>query len=457
LKTAKIYEPNNLTFLSQINPLFDLFQATLNKEGEALIQLRENTLFFNSIRIKFIFSTFHSFKFITDELRKKEIGKVCFKPGLGKDELKQFIIHLARIEAKKDNAFEDFQAKIKDSGIDHVSLEKIYPFEILGMKQIGQIKQYAKKVFFNSIIHLKEIFDPERLKKEAQLKNTRRLIQLIVDLIILDEAFMVGLTNIKNFDNYTLNHSINVCLLSVSLGKRLGLEKKELVDLGMSAFFHDVGKLEIPKKILEKQSKLNKNERKVIENHPHHGAEKLIHLKERINLPVRALYVALEHHLWVNLSGYPKYWKKKYINLYSKIVKICDFFDAVTTKRPYRKKIFTRSNTINLMLEKSGTEFDSLLLKVFVNMIGAYPIGTFVAIDTGELGIVTEINPEVALMLRPKVKLITDKKGKKIDGEIVDFTEMKPKTKKYKRTIIKTLDPFKYKINIADYFIAQGE
>lgn len=457
LKTSQIYEPNNLTFLRQINLFFTLVEDALKKEGEVLFQIRESTIFFNTVRVKFDFSNYQSFKFLADELSNKEIGLVSFEPGLSEDELKQFVILLYKAEVKEENAFEDFQAKLMSEGISHVSLEKIHPFEKLTRNQTKQVKRYAKKVFFKSITHLKEVFERERQHKRIQLKTTRRLMQSIVNLMIQDEAFMIGLTNLKNYDEYTLNHSINVCLLAVCLGRRLGLDKKELVDLGISAFFHDIGKLDIPNEILEKPSKLNEKERKVIEKHTFIGAGKLVRLKELSYLPVRALYVALEHHLRSDLSGYPEYWKKDSINLYSRIVEICDFFDAVTTKRPYRQDVFTRNDALSLMLEKSGTEFDPLLLKVFANMVGAYPIGTLVVLDTGEMSIVTETNPDVAFFLRPKVKLITDKSGNRIDGETVDLAEMEPDTNEYKRTIIDSLDPHKYNINVSDYFLAQED
>jgi hypothetical protein len=109
------------------------------------------------------------------------------------------------------------------------------------------------------------------------------------------------------------------------------------------------------------------------------------------------------------------------------------------------------------MLEKSGTEFDPSLLKVFANMIGVYPIGTLVVFNTRELGIITESKSEVAFLLRPKVKLVTDRMGNKIDGKIVDLTEMDAETKEYKRTIVKSLDPHKYNIQISDYFLAQAQ
>jgi len=456
-KTAQIYEPNNLTFMNQVNPLFTLVQNILKNEVEARFHFQGNTLFFNNIRIKFDFFNYHNFKFLAEEFRKKEIETICFQPGLDQDELKKFVVLLANADAKNENSFEDLTAKIKGEKIRHIFLERIHPLEIGAGLEPEDIKQSAKKIFFKSLTHLKEIFKREEKQERLQIKTTRRLIQSIVKLIAQDEAFMIGLTNIKNYDEYTVNHSINVSILTVCLGRRLGLDKKELVDLGICSFFHDIGKLEVPKEILEKKGKLSKEEREIIEKHTYHGAGKLIRLKELSSLPIRALHVALEHHLWANLSGYPKRWKKHSIDLFSKLVKICDVFDAVTTKRSYRKHDFTRNEALSMMLEGSGTEFDPFLLKVFANMIGVYPIGTLAALNTGQLAIVMETNPEVAFTPRPKVKIITDEAGKRIDGEIVDLTEMDPETKEYKRTIVKSLDPHKYEIRISDYFLAQGE
>jgi len=135
------------------------------------------------------------------------------------------------------------------------------------------------------------------------------------------------------------------------------------------------------------------------------------------------------------------------------IVKIADVFDAITTKRPYRKKDFSRDDALNMMLEKSGEEFDPLILKVFVNMMGACPVGTLVLLNTGEIGIIFETNEDPTFMLRPEVKLITDQDGNKVDGEVVDLTERDPKTNTFTRSIIKNLDNNTYNIRIPDYFV----
>jgi HD-GYP domain-containing protein (c-di-GMP phosphodiesterase class II) len=454
-KTAQIYEPNNLTFIKQIEPLFELIQNILNTQVKAVFYFRDNTLFFNTIRVKFDFFSYQNFRFLADEFRKKEIGTIGFKPGLDKEELVQFVYLLADLEAKKENIFEDLEARIKARELHHIILEKLQqPFGLSEETDPEQVRQNAKRVYAKSITHLREVFKKQEQEKRIGFKTTRRLIQTIIDHIMQDESFMIGLTNVQNYDEYTLNHSANVAILSICFGRRLGLEKKELVDLGISSFFHDIGKLEIPKEILEKEGKLDEDERALIEKHPYHGAGKLMLLKELSYLPIRALYVALEHHLWANLSGYPKSWKRDAVGLFSRIVKICDVFDALTTIRPYRKRAFTRDEAMSIILETSGTEFDPILLKVFANMMGIYPIGTLVALNTDELGIVVETNSDTAFMLRPKLKLITDEMGNKLYGEIVDLTEMDSDTNRYKRTIVKSLDPHKYNIQVADYFLA---
>ncbi|MGA2534236.1 MAG: HD domain-containing phosphohydrolase, partial [Candidatus Aminicenantales bacterium] len=218
-----------------------------------------------------------------------------------------------------------------------------------------------------------------------------------------------------------------------------------------------LGKLDTPHDILNKPAKLSQEEQEIMEQHPHQGAEKLIHLKEFRRLPLRAIHVALEHHIKEDMSGYPRYFKKDGVNLFSKIVKVVDYFDALTTKRVYRKKVFTRAEALSLMLEYAGTEFNPVILKAFVNLMGVYPIGTMVALSTGELGIVFDLNPDARFMLRPKVKLIADAQGTKIDGEVVDLSDKNPETGKFPKTIVKDLDPAAYEVEVADYFLAQAQ
>jgi putative nucleotidyltransferase with HDIG domain len=451
-KNMKIYEPNNRLVRDQIDAVFQVIQNLYKTENEIAFAIRQSTLFLNGTKVHFTFSNYYLFRFLSEELTKRDISVLRFHPGIKEEELSEFVLFLAKKVKETKNPYKNFLTNLKEHNITHIDIEKVQPHDESRLSE-----RDTTKIFFLGITHLKEMFEMLKQEERIPLTTTRRLMQSIFNHIVNNEYFAYGLTTIKNFDEYTLNHSINVCILSISLGRKLGLDRNELAELGISAFFHDFGKTEIPKEILTKPGKLDEKERDIIEKHPYLGAEKLIQLRETSRLPLRAVNVAMEHHVKEDLSGYPKYQKKRHVNLYSKIVKICDFYDALTTKRPYRKRVFTRDETLGMMMEKSGIEFDAILLKVFSAMMGTYPVGTLVLLNTGEIGIVFETNPEPSLLLRPKVKIITDSNGNKKDGELVDLSEKDPLKNTYKKSIVKTLDPHRYNIPVSDYFLLRAQ
>jgi len=451
-KNAKLYQPNNEMFQEQAKMLFDSINAFLQEEDKASFQVRQSALFFNDVRLKFVLGTYPIFKFILEQFRVREISSLTFVSGLTFEELARFITVFGRREKMEEGAYEKLVADLADADVRHVAVETVSATETF-----TSLHKDTARIFFLSILHLKESFERDQRNEKIQINTTRRLMQSIFNHIVDNEPFIHGLTNLKNYDEYTLNHSVNVCMLAIALGRRLGLSRSELVDLGIAAFFHDLGKLDTPIDILNKPAKLSEEEREIMQRHPQQGAEKLIHLKEFRRLPLRAIHVALEHHIKEDHSGYPRFVMKGDINLFSRIVKVVDFFDAVTTRRVYRKKVYTRAEALSLMLEQSGIEFNPVILKAFVNLMGLFPVGTLVALNTGELGIVFDLNSDSRFSMRPKVKLITDTRGNKINGEVVDLSDRNPGTGKFPRTIVRALDPDTYQIEVADYFLAQAQ
>jgi HD-GYP domain-containing protein (c-di-GMP phosphodiesterase class II) len=452
IKNARIYAANNELFQEQAKALYGSIDNFLSKNHEATIQVRQSAMFFNGVRLKFVLATYAIFKFILEEFRNREMSGLGFLPGLTLPELVRFIKAFNLREKREEMNFAKLTADIEAADVSHVVVSMASATETF-----ASLHKDTARVYLLGILHLKENFRRYQKNEKLQINTTKRLMQSIYNHIVDDESFIFGLTNLKNFDEYTLNHSINVCVLSLALGRRLGLNRSELVDLGIAAFFHDLGKLETPLDILNKPQALSQEERAVMERHPHQGAEKLIHLKEFGRLPLRAIHVALEHHIKEDLSGYPRRFKEADVNFYSKIVKIVDYFDAITTKRVYRKHVFTRAEALNQMKELSGTEFNAPILRAFSNLLGAYPVGSLVALTTGELAIVSDLSPDPKLMYRPKVKLITDAAGNMRDGESVDLSDRDPETGLFPRTIVKVLDPHAYGIDVADYFLAQAQ
>ena len=138
-------------------------------------------------------------------------------------------------------------------------------------------------------------------------------------------------------------------------------------------------------------------------------------------------------------------------------MKIVDYYDAITTKRVYRPKTFTPEEALRLMVDLSGKEFDPVLLKAFINMIGVYPIGSLVVLDSGEVGVVVQPNSTAAFAKRPKVKLISDAHGAKLDGGIVDLAEPSETPGGFKRAILMSLDQEQYGIHVYDYLLNQAQ
>jgi putative nucleotidyltransferase with HDIG domain len=451
-KIAKIHDPKNDAFQEQGRLLFQSLERLLADEEDASFRVRHSSLLLNGIRLKSSLGTYPIFKSGMEELRLRELDAVSFKPGLTLEELYRFMPVFARRDRKEGSMYARLQADIDAADIGHVVIEKASE-----IKTPSNLNRNTARIFFLSIVHLSESFKRHQRNEGIKVHTTRRLMQSIYNHIVDNESFVFGMTNLKNHDEYTLNHSVNVCLLATALGRRLGLNRGELVDLGIAAFFHDLGKLETPLEILNKPDKLDAGEREIMEQHPFKGAEKLVLLKESRRLPLRAIHVAMEHHIKEDLTGYPRYFNREDVNLFSKIVKVVDFFDAITTRRVYRTNVFTRAEALSLMLEQASGEFNPVILKAFVNLMGVFPIGSLVALGTGEVAIVFDLNPDPKLVLRPTVKLITDRAGNKVDGDVVDLTERDPATGRYVRTISKVLNPQDYGIEISEYFLAQAQ
>jgi HD-GYP domain-containing protein (c-di-GMP phosphodiesterase class II) len=420
----------------------------LRTGDEVQIRIVQDSVFLNRIRLKFDFSNYHVYRFILEEFQNWRIGTASFLPGLTEEEMRSFIVFLSKKYLPQTNSFERLAEDFRAASFAHIRLEKLPAAE-----EVKLVDQNTVPMYFLGIYHLKEIFDAKQ--GALNLHVTKRWIQSIANLLVLDESILFGMTTIKNFEDYTLNHSVNVSVLALSLGRHLGLSRRELIELGISACLHDVGKFEIPAEVVDKPGKLTADERTLIEMHAHRGAERLLQTRTAQDIPVSAFIVALEHHLTPSLGGYPNYTWRKETSLFSRIVKIVDYYDAITTKRVYRPKTFTPEEAIRLMVELSGKEFDPILLKAFINMIGVYPIGSLVIMDGGEIGVVIQPNPNPAFAKRPKVKLISDTGGAMVDGGDIDLAETKGAAGGFKRSIIMSLDPEKYGIHVYDYLLAQ--
>jgi HD-GYP domain-containing protein (c-di-GMP phosphodiesterase class II) len=276
----------------------------------------------------------------------------------------------------------------------------------------------------------------------------------MVDFVMEDEALFLSASVIKDYDDYTYKHSVNVAVLSVCLGKRIGLSRTSLEKLGICGLFHDLGKVEVSREILHKPSALNDEEWDEMQRHPLTSVRRILNLNVSHEIKGKILIAPFEHHQKYDLSGYPHTQHKKNISLFGRVLQITDCYDALTSPRSYRPFAYSPDQALKKMLTTAGTEFDPILLKVFAKMMGAYPVGTLLELDTGEVGLVTR-SQSSAPKERPLIQLILeDEHGGLKGGDLVDFKERDTETQSLQRSVLRSFNPTSYGIQAASFILA---
>jgi HD-GYP domain-containing protein (c-di-GMP phosphodiesterase class II) len=247
---------------------------------------------------------------------------------------------------------------------------------------------------------------------------------------------------------------VNVCIFSVALGKKLGFSKVQLCDLGMAALLHDVGKARVPTEVLNKTGKLDEQEWKLIKAHPWYGALTLFGMRGYEEIPYRSILVAHEHHMKTDLTGYPKVVRPRTLGIFSRIVSVADGFDAATTRRVYQTVPIEPDQVLREMWENTNRGYDRVLVKALINLIGIYPVGTCVILDTFEIGVVAAPNPDGEQLKRPLVRIAVDADGGPVPapGTQVSLSD-KDESGAFKRSIVKVTNAARYGITVGDYFV----
>jgi HD-GYP domain-containing protein (c-di-GMP phosphodiesterase class II) len=455
MKTARIYDPNNQTLRHFIQEFLQILNPLILQERTLALKIIQDDLYLNDQRLRWLVEGFNSFKYLLTEWKKRFLGEVIFRKPLNERILMEWITQLNNLEEGRAENAKLLKERLLAQGI---SIIESNPLEVVEGDDEGvflrgeDLRETAKKVYFETIGAVKEAITQIRANQYANLRRLKRLTQKAVHLIIEDESILLGLATIKNYDEYTFNHSVNVAIYALAIGRRLGFTKGTMMELGMAALLHDVGKAKIPREILNKPASLDAGEWDVMKKNPVMGAEIALGLKQLSEISPRIAIGIFDHQLKNDLSGYPKLFLKKKVSLFGRLIKIGDAYDAMTTPKAYRLVPYTPGQALAVMMNEQGTDFDPVLLKIFIGSIGIYPVGSLILLDTRELGIVFKPNSDPKFMGRPLILLITldGKAGAK--REPVDLTETDEEGI-FKRNIVKTLDPYKYHIDITKYFL----
>lgn len=451
LRAVKLYPVENAAVQKAIEELATLSREIVANQGELEIRVSGEFLFVNATRMRLDLDNYASFSHILSLYRAAGIGSQHVDESVAARDWLVFL-SLLQTPAGDDTPaarFDLLHAKLEAASVRAFGLGP--PAESSEDKELA--KERAKKTYSQSVAVTKDLMTAVRFGKSPNIKKIKRVVQGIVDQILNEETSLVGLTAIRDYDEYTFTHSVNVCIFSVAIGKRLGLSKLQLYDLGMAALFHDIGKSRVPTEVLNKTGSLTDDEWKQIASHPWMGVLSLFQLRGTQDLHYRAMIVAHEHHMKIDLTGYPRTIRPRELSVFSKIVAIADGFDAATSRRVYQTTPLNPADVMKEMRDNVRRGMDPVLVKAFVNLTGIYPVGTLVVLDTFELGLVHAVNPIPEMLSRPILRIVSDDKGNVLfPGYLVDLAD-RGSDGAYKRTIIKTEQADRYGIRVGDYFV----
>lgn len=260
----------------------------------------------------------------------------------------------------------------------------------------------------NSFKGMTEISNSKMVARNPIMaRSFTRILEMIIDDLKGSDGTLMMLTNLNVMNNYLYQHSLNVTLYTIMLGIIHGYSKNELMTLGIGCLLHDIGKTRIRQELLNKKGLLTPDEFKEIQTHTTHGFQIL---KNEPGIPLLSAHCALQHHERLDGSGYPRGIKGDEIHDYAKWIAICDSFDAMTTHRPHRYAMLPHQ-AMEVLYGCAGRLYDRQKVALFRDNIAIYPLGITVKLNTGEKGVVVNINPNYPH--RPVIRVLQDPDGQR--------------------------------------------
>jgi HD-GYP domain-containing protein (c-di-GMP phosphodiesterase class II) len=284
----------------------------------------------------------------------------------------------------------------------------------------------------------------------VDLEAATGVVERLADEVAAEPASALLLTTIKSYDEHTHYHLLNVGLLSIALGRALGLRRDQVISLGLGGLLHDIGKVHMPTDVLFHVGRLSEEQWRIVQRHPVDGAGLVFGTEEGLFHP--AATVVLEHHAAYDLSGYPPLRHRAHPSVPARLVAVADCFDAVTSRRSYRAPS-PRREALDILEAGAGRGFDPRVVRVFVSLMGLLPIGSLVQLTTGEIAVV--VRNGVQRPARPTVVVMLDAAGNVADPEERDLASVGPDGT-YRWEVARPVDPDELGVDVMA-FLDTGE
>jgi putative nucleotidyltransferase with HDIG domain len=362
------------------------------------------------------------------DMREREIEKITIQRGVTREELRAFIFELPDRRATLP-----LMTRLQQKGVTRIVLGRLSLEKDDDDPGTGIVA--ARKMYGTAVETAEQLWQAAKSGDKPDPNAARKIIDSLAKLVGGDRTSLLALTALKRYDNYTFTHMVNVSVLAMAQARSLNMDGTLLREFGFAALMHDIGKVETPQEVLNNPGKLSKEEFEIMQRHVVDGAHILRRTPE---MPALAPIVAFEHHLRQDLSGYPTNIGHRNLNLCTQIVSIADVYDALRSNRVYREGL-PSDRIKSIMGKKDDPAFNQRLLRRFINLIGMYPIGTLVRLNTEQIGVITHEHPTDPF--RPQVKIVRDRDGSELEESLLVNTWEPDGRGDYTWAVVEAVDP----------------
>jgi HD-GYP domain-containing protein (c-di-GMP phosphodiesterase class II) len=413
IRTARTHDVANQAFQRQLQEFLAAIQALLKDEDECVLVAVADYFYLDGSRIKASATLLPVYHGLLGEFERRALGGLRFLQGVHAAELERFFQLF--MGAEDPAVAEQLPTMLEEARIEHVLTVPASELEAddLSRELMDQKEKTergrAKRVFWRAVLGTKKLVLRTRQTGRPDLRQAKRLVQPVVDNIMRHEYSLIGLTAVKDHDEYTYAHCVNVSVVSVGMGQALGLSRQVLADLGVAGLLHDIGKLSVPGDVLRKPARLSAEEWTLMQRHPLEGVKMTMRMPGLSMLTLDTMRVCLEHHMNFDRTGYPDVAHEWGQATLSRIVAVADCFDAITAHRAYHKRPRTTFEALQYLLGPTRVSFDPAVLWALVRTMGLYPAGSVLCMDSGH--IVLALSPNADDPRRPFCRVLVQPDG----------------------------------------------
>lgn len=428
IKGLRLYPAQHPAIQRQFAALQGNLYAAFADRDTLRLNLLEGSLFLENVLLA---DDLPAAQELSRLLTQLELGGLEFAGDLSSDDLAVLATLLDGAGCKGEAFAQQLQAR----GVEHIRVVTLLPRE-----QKDEVL-VPRKVYGKALEVVDTIFQDVRLGRIPDSEDAREVVREMAELTITEPQTLFALSMLKDYDNYTFTHSVNVSVIALAVGRACGLGEEQLRHLGLGGLLHDLGKLKIDLSIINKPGRLTDEEFEQIRKHPRNGAEIVSQMD---GIAPEVIDVVVGHHLHFNRKGYPADLLGRPVSALADMAAIADTYDATTTLRSYQQPVTPRKAT-RILRQLSGTVLRPEFVEQFIASLGPYPIGSMVRLDSNEIGLVVQVGTRHPNEVR--LKILFDS-----DGELHDEQVLLDLSEEEATRIVAEVDPFVHGIDVTDYF-----